>query len=108
MINSNCHQITCFKATEELHTPYRADPNQEYSVDIFATLLVLSCLYSSGLRSSCCNVVRFCCDLEACNLGTATIRHKSVYDYKENCILPSSMSVGDSLNLITLLCGDIC
>jgi hypothetical protein len=36
----------------------------------FATLRGASCLHSSGLRCSCCNVERFCCDLEACNLVT--------------------------------------
>jgi hypothetical protein len=53
--------------------PSRAALSQQYSVASFATLQVLSCLHSPGLRCSCCNVVRFCCDLEACNLMTATV-----------------------------------
>jgi hypothetical protein len=32
------HQIACFKVTEELHPPYRAAVNQQYSVASFATL----------------------------------------------------------------------
>jgi hypothetical protein len=47
---SSRHQIVCFKATEELHSPYRAALNQEYSVVSFATPRVLSCLHSPGLR----------------------------------------------------------
>jgi hypothetical protein len=42
-------------------------PSHRYSVASFATLRVMSCLHSPGLLCSCCNVVRFCCDLEACN-----------------------------------------
>jgi hypothetical protein len=67
---SSRHQIACFKATEGLQTPpppYSAALSHQYSVASFATLLVLSCLNSSGFRYSCCNVVRFCCDLETCN-----------------------------------------
>jgi hypothetical protein len=67
------HQIACIKATEELHTPYRAALSHEYSVASFATLQILSCLHSPGLRCSCCNIVQFCCTLEACNFVTATI-----------------------------------
>lgn len=39
----------------------------------FATLLVSSCLHSHGLRCSFCNVVWFCCVLQACNMVTAII-----------------------------------
>jgi hypothetical protein len=65
---SNRHQITYFKATERFHPPNRAALNQQYRVVSFATLRVLSCLHSPGLRCSCYNVVRLLCDLEACNL----------------------------------------
>jgi hypothetical protein len=44
-------------------------------------LRVLSCLHLPGLRCLCCNVVRFCCDLEACNLVMATIQ--LVFDAEE-------------------------
>jgi hypothetical protein len=47
--------------------------SQQYSVASFAALRVLSCLHSPGLRCSCCNVVRCCCDLQSFNLVTATI-----------------------------------
>jgi hypothetical protein len=70
--NSSRHQIACFKATEGLHPSYRAAICYQYSVASFATVRVLSCLHSHGLGCSCCNVVRFFCDLEACNLVTAT------------------------------------
>jgi hypothetical protein len=53
---------------EVLHPAYRAALSHQYSI---ATLRVLSCLHSPGLRCSCCNVVRFCCDLEAYNLVMA-------------------------------------
>jgi hypothetical protein len=67
------HQMTCFKATEKLHPPYRAALSEQNSVaSSFATLPVASCLHSSELRCSCCNVVRFFCDLEAHNSVTAT------------------------------------
>jgi hypothetical protein len=66
------HQIACFKATEGLHLPCRAAQSQQYSDDSFVMLPILSCLYSPGLRCSCCNVVRFSCDLEVCNLVTGT------------------------------------
>jgi hypothetical protein len=52
--------------------PFRAYLSQQYSVASFAALRVLTCLHSPGLYCSCCNIVRFCCDLEACNLVTAT------------------------------------
>jgi hypothetical protein len=75
------HQIACFKATEGLHPLYCAALSQQYSVVSFATLRVLSCLYSPGL-CSCCNVVRFCCDSEACNLVTAILVHvRQVVEY---------------------------
>jgi hypothetical protein len=73
MYYSNRHQNACFKAAEGLHPPYRAALSQQYSVASFATLQILNCLHSPGICSSCCNDVRFCCDLEACNLVTATI-----------------------------------
>jgi hypothetical protein len=53
--------------------PYRAAPSYRYSDASFATLQVLSCLHSPGFSSSCCNSVRFCCDLEECNLFAETI-----------------------------------
>jgi hypothetical protein len=68
-----------------LHLPRRAALNHQYSDASFATLRVLSCLYSSGLRCSCCNVVRFCSDLEACNLVTATIVQMTSKYMKEGC-----------------------
>jgi hypothetical protein len=75
---SSRHQIACFKATEVLHTspppPYRAAQSHKCtSVARFATLRVLICFHSPVPRCSCCNVVWFCCDLEACNLVTATV-----------------------------------
>jgi hypothetical protein len=69
---SSRHHIGCFKATEGLSLPYPLALSQQDSVDSFATMRVLRCLHSPGLRCSCCNVVRFCCDLEACNLVTTT------------------------------------
>jgi hypothetical protein len=57
---------------KDLKKTYFAALSQQYSVASFATLLGLSCLHSSGLHCSCCNVVRFCCVLEACNLVTTT------------------------------------
>jgi hypothetical protein len=53
--------------------PYRAARSQHYRVASFATLRVLSCLHSPRFRCSCCNVVRFFCDLEACSLVTVTL-----------------------------------
>jgi hypothetical protein len=70
---SSRHQIAFFKATEELYHPYRAALCQPYSVASFATVRVLNCLHSPGLSCSCCNGVRFCCGLEACNLEMVTI-----------------------------------
>jgi hypothetical protein len=72
-LKSSCHQIACFKATEGLLHPHRAAGSHQYSDVSFATLLVVSCLHSPGLRCLCCNGVRFICDLEVCNLVTATI-----------------------------------
>jgi hypothetical protein len=85
---SSRHQIACFKAMEGLHPLYRAAPSQQCSVASFATLRFLSCLHSPGLRCSCCNVVRFCCDLESGNLVTATIH---VY---QQCYVQICKSVG--------------
>jgi hypothetical protein len=53
--------------------PFRVTLSHQYSVASFHTLRVLNCLHSLELRCSCCNVVRFCCDLETCDLVTATI-----------------------------------
>jgi hypothetical protein len=53
--------------------PFRAARSQQYSFANFATVRVLSCFHSPGLRCSCCKGGRFCCDLETCNLVTATI-----------------------------------
>jgi hypothetical protein len=73
--HSSRHQIACFKAMEGLKPPppYRVSLSHQYSVASFATLKVLSCLHSTGFLCSCCNVVRFWYDLEACNLVTATL-----------------------------------
>jgi hypothetical protein len=71
--------VTKFYASRPLkdftHTPspYRMAWSHQYSVASFASLCVLNCLLSPGLRCSCCNVVRFCCDLETGNLVTATV-----------------------------------
>jgi hypothetical protein len=62
---SSRHQITCFKVTEGLRRAYRAAPYHQYSV---AALRVLGRLHSPALCCSCFNVVRFLCDLKACNL----------------------------------------
>jgi hypothetical protein len=71
---SSRHQIVCSKATEGLPPPiYLTALSRHYSVASFATLQVLSCIHSPGLRCSCCNVVRFCCDHEARNFMTATV-----------------------------------
>jgi hypothetical protein len=75
------HNIACFKATERLHPP-TAWPQVTSNTSLlvrFATLLVLSCLHSPGLRCSCCNVVRFCCDLATCRLVTATFAPSSLH-----------------------------
>jgi hypothetical protein len=42
------HQISCFKATEGLHSPYRSALTLQYSVASFATLRVLSSLHRLG------------------------------------------------------------
>jgi hypothetical protein len=52
---------------------HRAALSQQHSVAGFATMWVLSCLHSPGLRCSCYNVVRFCCDLEARSLVMAAV-----------------------------------
>jgi hypothetical protein len=72
---SSSHQIACFKVTEGLHpTPLSARLlSQLYNVASFATVQVMSCLHSPELRCSCRNVVRFCCDLKACNLLRTSI-----------------------------------
>jgi hypothetical protein len=90
---SLCYRRTSFNiiivAVTKLHasrprkvfTPLPRGAHQ-YSVAIFATLRVLRCLHSPGLRCSCCNVVRFCCDLESCNLVRATIRSAELQRWK--------------------------
>jgi hypothetical protein len=58
---ANCssrYQISCFKATEGFHSPYRAVLSHQNSIASFATLLVLSCIHSPRLHCSCCNVAR--------------------------------------------------
>jgi hypothetical protein len=75
---SNHRKTSCFMATEGLHspshtTPYHMAKSHQYRVASFAALRILSSRYSPGLCCSCCNVVRFSCDLEACNLVTATV-----------------------------------
>jgi hypothetical protein len=72
-ICSSRHQIAWFKATKDFTPPYRAALSQRNSVVSFATPRVLNCLYSPGLRCSCCNGVRFCCDLEAWILVAAAL-----------------------------------
>jgi hypothetical protein len=60
---SSRHEIACFKVAEGFHPPpppYRAAVSQEHCVASFDTLQLLSCLHSPGLRSLCCDVVRFC------------------------------------------------
>jgi hypothetical protein len=71
---SSRHQTACFKATEVLHLFYRAALSHQYNVANFAKLRLASCLHSSGLRCSCCNVVRLRCVLQPCNLVTAAFR----------------------------------
>jgi hypothetical protein len=66
------------------HTHYMALSHQ-YSISSFAMLEVLSCLHLPVLCCLCCNVVWFCCDLEACNLVTTTT------DQWSNLITLSSM-----------------
>jgi hypothetical protein len=70
---SSSHQIACFMATEWLHPLYRAALSQQHGVASFAALRVASCLHSPGLHCSCCNIVRFYCDLETCNFVAAII-----------------------------------
>jgi hypothetical protein len=53
---------------KDFTSPYHAALSNQFSVATFATLRVLNCLHSPGLHCSCYNVVRYCCDLEACNL----------------------------------------
>jgi hypothetical protein len=70
---SSRRQFACFKATEGLHPPFRAALSHQYSVASYTKLRVLSCLHSPGHCCSCCNVLQFCWDSEACNLVTPTI-----------------------------------
>jgi hypothetical protein len=46
--------------------------SHQYRVASFSIVRVLSCLHSSALSCSCCNVIQLCYDLDACNLVTAT------------------------------------
>jgi hypothetical protein len=69
---SSRHQLACFKATEGLPSPFPRGSKSTVQ-RCFSTLWVLSCLHSPGLSCPCCNVVRFCCDLETCNLVMVTI-----------------------------------
>jgi hypothetical protein len=64
------HKLQNYMKRNKFNPPYRAALSQLYSV---AKLRVLSSLQLSGLRCSCCNVVRFFCDLEACILVADTI-----------------------------------
>jgi hypothetical protein len=68
---------------------YRAALSCQYNVVSFATLRVLSCLHSPGLCCSCCNASRFCCNLEPCNLMTATkvTRNYLHFIYPEGSLL---------------------
>jgi hypothetical protein len=70
-------------ATEQLHSPQRPAASQEYRVAGFAALRVLSCLHSPEFHCSCCDVVQFCCDLEA-QFGDDYYNHY-VRMKKENC-----------------------
>jgi hypothetical protein len=78
---SSCNQLAYFKATEgpQPPPPYCACLSQQYSGASFATVRVLSCLHSPGLRWSCCNGVLLCCGLKACNLVTATVETNKWY-----------------------------
>lgn len=71
---SSRHQIAIFKATEGSTPPplFRTALSHQWSVARFATLLVLSCIHSPVLWSSCGNVVRFWRHLQACNFIAAT------------------------------------
>jgi hypothetical protein len=85
---SSRQQIACFKATEGLHSPYRAALCHQYSVASFATLRVLGCLHSPGLRCSCCNVARFFCDPEACDVRVKFVcSHKSSFVFRKDLIV---------------------
>jgi hypothetical protein len=69
---SNRHQTACL-ATEGLHPPPLLTAMHCVNKTAFAMLRVLICFHSPELRCSCCDDVRFCCDLEACNLVTAAV-----------------------------------
>jgi hypothetical protein len=60
------------QSDERTTSPYRVAPSHQHNAASSATVRVLSRLHSSALRSLCCSVVRFCCDLETCHLLTAT------------------------------------
>jgi hypothetical protein len=74
--------------------PLPRGSKSQYTVSSFDTLRVLSCLYSPGLCCSCCNVERFCCDLEACNLVTATLNILSVCSRSNKLALKGKKSCG--------------
>jgi hypothetical protein len=67
------HQIACFKATEGLHSSLPRGSKSPVQRCQLCYTAGSSCIHSPALRCSCCNVIRFCCDLEACNLVTAAI-----------------------------------
>jgi hypothetical protein len=80
---SSCHQIAFFKATERHPPPpCRSALSRQFSVASFAKLRVLNCLHSPGLHCSSCNIVRFFCDLGACNMVTATIEPTDRFSLK--------------------------
>jgi hypothetical protein len=63
---SSRHQIAFFKAAEGHHPPppYSAAARQRAASCELSSLAWVRCL--------CCNIVRLCCGLEACDLVTAT------------------------------------
>jgi hypothetical protein len=77
-----------------------------YSVASFTALLVMSCHYSPELRCSCCNVVRFYCNLEACNLVTATIHMINMTDKLAN-LLEATMEIMDGATKAKLICRNV-
>jgi hypothetical protein len=103
---STRHQIACFKATERLHPPlpYSATQSHHYSVASFATLQVLSCLHSPRLRCSCCDDVRFCCDLEAPSLAAATIEWQLIL-WNKNHLSSGYLSLSPLWHVAKSECG---
>jgi hypothetical protein len=74
--------------------PYQAALSHQYSVASFATLRALICLHSPGLHCSCCNVVRYCCDLKALALAEP-ISAKQIQRLLVCRLSPRVMSLGD-------------